>query len=127
MFGTYDILLGGESVGKAQVSRQGLYACFQCRLRLAGEVMYKLTLVRDGGTLDLGVPVPQGDVFTLNTRIPIKRIGEGPFTIRAVPRHTPVGKRFVPLKEDEPFRYLAKLNEAAYAMQDGQVGIMIQD
>ena len=125
MADTYDVLLGGEAAGKAQVSREGLYYCFQCRLHLSGEVMYKLILQKEGQSLDLGVPVPQGNLFTLTTRIPIKRIGEGPFTIRAVPKHAPVGKRFVPLKEDEPFRYLSKLNEAVFAVQDGKSGILI--
>ena len=127
MIGTYDILLGGEAVGKAQVTREGLYYCFACRLRLSGEVMYKLTLVKDEESLDLGVPAPQGGVFTLTTRIPAKRIGDGPFLIRAVPKHAPMGTKFVPLKEDEPFRYLTRLNEAVFAKVNGQPGIFLKE
>ena len=53
---TYDILLGGEGVGKAQVTREGLYYCFRCQLHLSGEVMYKLVLQKEGQSLDLGIP-----------------------------------------------------------------------
>ena len=125
MADTYDILLGGEAAGTARVTREGLYYCFSCQLRLSGEVMYKLVLQKDGETVDLGIPAPQGNVFTLTTRIPIKRVGDAPFSIRAVPKHAPVGSRFVPLKEDEPFRYLSRLNEAVFAVRDGKPGILI--
>ena len=124
---TYDILLGGEAVGKAQVTREGLYYCFRCQLRLSGEVMYKLTLIKDGENLDLGVPAPQGEVFALTTRIPVKRIGDGSFSIRAVPKHAPVGTKFVPLKEDEPFRYLNRLNDAVYARVKDQPGLILKE
>lgn len=125
--GNYDILLGGEPVGTAQVTREGLYYCFFCRLRLSGEVMYKLVLQKDGNTVDLGIPAPQGEMFTLTTRIPIKRIGDGPFLIRAVPKHAPVGIKFVPLKEDEPFRYLNKLNDAVFTRVNRQPGLLLKE
>ena len=127
MMHTYDILLGGETVGSAQVTREGLYYCFHCSLNLSGEVMYKLVLQKEEESVYLGIPAPQGGAFTLTTRIPIKRIGDGPFTIRAVPKHAPVGSRFIPLKEDEPFRYLNRLNDAAYAIVKGQPGIILKD
>ena len=127
MDGTYDILLGGESAGNARVTREGLYNRFDCSLRLSGEVMYKLTVTGSNGSLDLGVPAPNGQWFSLTTRIPVKRVGEGPFSFRAVPKHAKVGNRFVPLKEDEPFRYLSKLNDATFAIQNGQPGIMLPE
>lgn len=124
---TYDILLGGEPAGTAQVTREGLYYCFSCRLRLSGEVMYKLVLQKDGNTVDLGIPAPQGGAFTLTTRIPAKRIGDGPFLIRAVPKHAPVGTKFVPLKEDEPFCYLNRLNHAVFTRVNRQPGLLLKE
>ena len=127
MIGTYDILLGGEAIGKAQVTREGLYYCFSCRLRLSGEVMYKLVLQKEGETVDLGIPAPQGGAFTLTTRIPVKRIGDGPFLIRAVPKHAPLGIKFVPLKEDEPFCYLNRLNHAVFTRVNRQPGLLLKE
>lgn len=127
MIGTYDILLGGEAAGKAQVTQEGLYYCFRCRMNLSGEVMYKLVLQRDGETMDLGVPAPQGEVFTLTTRIPCKKVGDSPFVIRAVPKHGPVGTKFIPLKEDEPFRYLNRLSDATYARVNRKAGLLLKD
>lgn len=127
MDGTYDILLGGESAGNARVTREGLYYRFDCSLRLSGEVMYKLTVTGSNGTLDLGVPAPNGQAFTLTTRIPVKRVGDGPFLIRAVPKHAPVGTKFVPLKEDEPFRYLNKLNDAVFTRVNRQPGLLLKE
>ena len=125
--GNYDILLGGEPVGTAQVTREGLYDCFRCQLKLSGEVMYKLILQKEGETVDLGIPAPQGEVFTLTTRIPIKRIGDGPYLIRAVPKHAPVGTVFVPLKEDEPFRYLNRLNDAVFTYINRQPCLILKE
>ena len=127
MNGAYDILLGGEPAGTAQVTREGLYYCFRCQVSLSGEVMYKLVLQKEDETLDLGIPAPQGDAFTLTTRIPVKRVGDGLFSIRAVPRHAPVGTAFVPLKEDEPFRYLSRLNEAAFDIVNGHPGVVLNE
>lgn len=87
--------------------------------------MYKLVLQKEENTMDLGIPAPQGDVFTLTTRIPAKRVGDGPFSIRAVPKHAPVGGKFVPLKEDEPFRYLSKIYESVFTVQDGETGLLL--
>lgn len=126
MDGTYDILLGGESAGNARVTREGLYYRFDCCLRLSGEVMYKLILQKGAETLNLGIPVPQGNLFTLRTRIPAKRVGDGAFVIHAVPKHTALDGRFVPLKEDEPFRYLSKLYDAVFTVRDGQPGLLLK-
>ena len=124
---SYDIFLGGEVAGKAQVTREGLYFRFSCRLRLSGEVIYKLVLQKGEETVDLGIPAPEGEMFTLTTRIPIKRVGDGPFMIRAVPKHAPLDGRFVPLKEDEPIHYLSKMYDAVFTVRDGQPGLMFPE
>ena len=38
----YDVLLGDEPIGKAQVKKEGLYYCISCRCRLSGEVVYRI-------------------------------------------------------------------------------------
>lgn len=125
MEGTYDIVLGGSSIGTVQVTKEGLYYRFRCRCRLSGEVMYKLTAQWDGHTESLGVPVPENGEFCLSVRLPIKRFGQEKPRFRAVPKHEPVSGRFVPISPEEPFRYLHRLNEAVFAVQDGQPGVIL--
>lgn len=121
----YDIDLGGQCIGKARVERQGLYYIFDCRCDLSGEVVYRLT-ARCGEKMEnLGIPVPQNGTFVLRRKIPVKRLGEGDFTIRAVPKHFQSAERFVPLSPEEPFRYLRRLEDAILQVRDGTVGVVI--
>lgn len=126
MEGTYDILLGGTAIGQAQVTRQGLYLHFACRCRLTGTVIYQLTVGTGAQTAKLGIPVPEGGWFVLNTQLPKKQLAEGPLCIRAVPRH-PELKGFIPVKPEEPFAYLTRLKDAYLAQRNGQTGILFKD
>ncbi len=122
-----EIMLGGRSIGRAEVRREGLYYSFDCRCRLSGEVVYRLTARCGEKTENLGIPVPEGNGFVLRTRIPVKRLGEGEITLRAEPKHTQLSGKFVPLSPEEPFRYLRRLQDAFLQVRDGQVGIVIKN
>ena len=123
----YPIFLGGQTVGEARVRREGLYYCFSCRCKLSGTMICRLTAVCDGIAENLGIPVPDGEWFCLNTRIPAKRLGEGMMTIRAVPKHGRLEGKFVPLSPEEPFAYLSRLKNAFLEVRGGQVGVTIRD
>lgn len=127
MEGVYEVLLGGQSIGKAQVERQGLYYRFSCRCRFSGEVIYKLEVTCGDRTESLGIPVPEGGAFVLNTRVPVKRLGEGAPRFRAVPRHGALRGQFVPLSPEEPFAYLSRLQNAFLEIRDGRPGIVLRD
>ncbi len=121
------ILLGGQAVGTAEVRREGLYYCFDCQCRLSGEIMYRLTVRCGERTENLGIPVPEGGRFVLRSRIPVKRLGEGTFLIRAEPKHAELMGKFVPLSPEEPFRYLRRLQDAFLQVRDGQVGVVFRE
>lgn len=123
----YDILLGGQSIGEASVQRQGLYYCFDCKCKLSGEVVYRLQVRCGENTENLGIPVPQGQWFRLQTRIPVKRLGEGELHFRAVPKHAQLEGKFIPLSPEEPFKYLQRLQNAFLQVRDGKVGVVIHD
>lgn len=127
MEGTYRILLSGEPVGQAVVERQGLYYRFCCRCRFSGEIMYKLTVSCGAITENLGIPVPSGREFQLNTTIPIKRLGEGEPEFRAVPRHAQLQGKFVPISPEEPFRYLTRLHNAFLEIRNGRTGVVLTE
>jgi len=122
----YGVLLGGQSIGKAKVERQGLYYSISCRCRLSGEVVYKLTVSCGENTENLGILVPEGGAFVLTTRIPAKRFGEGEFSFRAVPRHTELRGKFVPISPETPFAYLSRLENAFMEIRNGQPGVRFQ-
>ncbi|MBE6924023.1 MAG: hypothetical protein E7466_02120, partial [Ruminococcaceae bacterium] len=83
----YDIRMGRDVIGKVNVERQGLYYHFSCRCRLSGTVIYRVVVTGGGHSENLGVLVPVGDVFGLEKKIPVKRLGEGAFRFQAMPKH----------------------------------------
>ncbi|MBQ2785904.1 MAG: hypothetical protein IJF02_05325 [Oscillospiraceae bacterium] len=125
--GTYPILRGGEPIGQACVVKKGLYYHFSCRCDLSGEVIYRLTVSCGEKCESLGVPVPEGEGFVLNSRIPVNKLGQGEMTVRAVPKHSKLEEKFIPISPDEPFEYLRQLEKAVFEKRNGQPGILIRD
>ena len=122
----YDVLLGDEPIGKAQVKKEGLYYCISCRCRLSGEVVYRIEAKGDAGTEDLGVLVPENGAFVITKRIPAKRLGQGALQFRAVPRRIKTDEKFVPISPEEPFAYLSRLENAYLQIRNGQKGIVLR-
>lgn len=126
MDGVYDVLFSGQPVGKVRVERQGLYYCFSSCCQLSGEVIHKLAVTCGEHTENLGILVPEGKVFVLRVKIPVKRVGEGELHFRILPRHRELTGKFVPLSPEEPFRYLARLENAFLEVRDGKIGITLR-
>jgi hypothetical protein len=127
MEGIYPIERAGNTIGQAEVTRQGLYYHFTCRCRLSGEVICRLAAVCGDKVENLGVPVPENGEFVLRKKIPASHLGEGKLHIRVLPKHSELTGRFVPLSPEEPFRYLSRLQNAYLERRNGQVGIVIQE
>ena len=70
----------------------------------------------------LGTPAPEDGLFVLRTRLPMKRFcgGDLRFCIDGT------DQLFVPVKPDEPFLYLKKLESAGCALRNGQCGVVIK-
>lgn len=124
---TYPILRGGETIGQACVEKKGLYYHFSCRCDLSGEVIYRLTASCGEKYENLGVPVPDSENFVLSTRIPVNKLGQGDMTVRAVPKHSSLEGKFIPISPDEPFEYLRKLEKAVFEKRNGQPGIVLRE
>lgn len=122
----YDVRLNGKAVGQAQVRKEGLYYRFQCQCRLSGDVC-KLEVSCGGKRVSLGVLVPMGDGFGLETKLPVKRIGEGNMEFCIIPNRSVLTGKFVPIYPEEPFAYIEKLKNAHLARQNGQTGVIIQE
>ena len=124
----YPVRFGEASVGKAQVTRQGLYYHVSCRCRLSGEGMYRLEVSSGEKRVNLGILVPMDFGFGLQTQFPVSRVGEGELNFCLRPRHEePVGRHFVPIIPEEPFSYLERLKDAFLEIQNGKKGASIPE
>lgn len=127
MEGYYELKFGGQTVGKVQVAREGLYYRFRCRCRLPGDGVCRV-LVRCGEAQEsLGILTPTGDGFGLETRLAAKKLGEGSPAFLVVPNRKKLEGKFVPIKPEEPFSYIARLKDAYLAYHDGQPCAVIKD
>lgn len=126
MEGNYGVYFGNKLAGKVQVLRQGLYYRFICRCQLTGDVVCRLSVSCDDRRESLGVVVPMDGGFGLDTKLPVKRLGEGSMEFRLIPKHDVPEEKFVPIYPEEPFAYIARLKDAYLARKDGQVGVMLE-
>ena len=122
----YEIMLGDKSVGQAFVTREGLYYRIRCRCELSGETVCRVQVRCGNRCEDLGILVPQDGEFGLETRVPVKKIGEGSLAFSVVPRHRAPEAGFIPLSPEEPFRYITRLKDAYLAKREGKTGILIR-
>lgn len=124
---TFDVYLGNEVTGLAQVEKRGLYYRISCRCRLTGAVIYRLVVTCGDKDVKLGVFVPDADAFSTVTTIPIKHIGDGQMRFKIAPIHAPVEEHFIPLTATEPFAYISQLENAHLQRRDDTVGIVLRD
>lgn len=127
MEGCYEMHFGGRAVGKAQVDRLGLYYRFTCRCRMPGEVISRVVVRCGDVKTDLGILVPTGDGFGLDTKVAVKKLGQGSPEFLVVPNHPEVKDKFIPIKPEEPFSYIERLKDAYLARQNGQLGMVIKE
>ena len=127
MEGTYVITQFGEPVGQATVRRQGLYWQFSCRCDLSGETVCRVRVTCGGQQTNLGILVPEGGKFVLNTKVAASKLGSGTPEFTCQPRHPELQGKFIPLRPEEPFAYLHRLEDAFLARQNGELGIVIPE
>lgn len=127
MDGSYEIYLGDRPVGTATVEREGLYYHFSCRCALSGEVMHRLLLRCGGKETDLGLCVPLDGGFGTEKRIPVKQCGDGEPNFYLRPKNAERKGRFIPLRPEEPFAYIHRLENAFLERRGVETGIFIPD
>ena len=123
----YCVLSGDEIIGKVFVQRQGLYYHFRCRCSITGAVKYKLIVNCGENTVDLGLCIPHSDGFGMDTKLPIKRVGDGELTFRLMPKHNKLVGEFLSVASEEPFGHIQKLQQAHLALQGGLVGVIVNE
>ncbi len=118
----YDVCLEDQPVGQVRVTKQGLYYCFECTAKLSGAMPYRLRVMTDTEVYDLGILIPVEKVFGISTKVPIKRFQNQSFSF-ALTENKPVKKGlFVPIRSEESFAYLQRLEQAYLEFRQGQPG-----
>ena len=84
-------------------------------------------MICEGEPVHLGILVPVGESFGLETCLPVKRIGEIEPEFQVMPGRVVTNGRFVPIKPEEPFAYIARLKDAFLAYQNGQAGVILKE
>ena len=119
----YPVYLRDERVGNATVLRQGLYCRVYCRCRFNGEGFFRLCMTDGMQHKDLGILVPDGDSFVVDTSIKAMALQDQHLSFRIV---QPGKERvFIPIVEGEDFLHLDKLRKASFENRNGVCGVMI--
>lgn len=121
----YSVLQNGQHCGKATVIRVGLYYQIRCRCILPTEDIFRLRAECGNSLVNLGVLVPTEDRFGLDTRIPVKQLGDGELTFSVLSKREPPAGQFVPILAEEPFAYISRLKESFLEIRNGQPGIRV--
>lgn len=122
----YPVMDQDKQIGRAQLTREGLYYRLVCRCKLPAGGMCRLEIQCGEKRADLGILVPVENGFGLDTHFPVNRIGTGEIVFRLQPhRDASMERIFIPLKPEEPFRYLSRLKDAFLETRGGQRGISI--
>ena len=119
----YDIYMDAQSVGQAEVIKEGLYYRFSCKCRLPDEGIYRITVTDGNNTKNLGICVPAGDLFCLTTRIPKKHFSGENLKFSLVPKDSQ--QTIIPVETNKPFADLDKLASAHLQESDGKTEIII--
>ena len=116
----YPVLWNQEEVGEVGVTKQGLYYVFSCRMQLPPGSRCRLYACSQGDSRDLGLCIPEGNFFVLQTRIPAKYFPEEEYSFCL---NQPATGRFVPVRKDRPFPELDKLESGKFSISGGEPGI----
>ena len=123
MEGIYEIMLWDDPVGKVEVTREGLYYRFRCRCDLTEDTVCRVM----AGKESLGILVPAVEGFELDTKLPVKRFGVGVPEFRLSPNKPVLEGKFIPIKPEEPFAYLERLQDAFLVRRGDEIGICIKE
>lgn len=127
MDASYQILHEKNTVGTCTAVQEGLYIRFSCKCTVPQGEIYTAYLRSEGCEIKLGIPIPEGSGYTLEKRIPAKRIPGGSLSVILRSKADEKKKRFSPIYPDEPFAYLDKLENAFLLIRDGRMGIVIRE
>lgn len=117
----YPVFWNGKEAGEVAVVKQGLYYQFSCRVDLPPGSHCRLFAHTAAGSRDLGLCIPDGNRFILQTRIPVKHFSEGEYRFCL---NQPVAGEFVAVSSQQPFSAMDRLEAGRFAMWGNEPGIL---
>lgn len=119
----YRIYADGADVGTVHVHRSGLYYHFSCRCQCNEGTPYRISVFCEGSITDLGLCIPMGTVFGIETKIPVKLVGSGEMRFDARPNNHALEDNFYEVCDTEPFSMLSILRYSYMVTRDGKRGV----
>jgi len=127
MLGIHRILYNDKPVGEATVVKEGLFYKIICKCAGFEDIPHCVVAEWNDFKLDLGICVRTGNGLGLTTRIQCGKIPTGmPVFRMSVKRRKQVGE-FFPLRPEEPFRYIQRLNDAMLVKRGEEYGIVFKE
>ena len=123
----YTVYYMEKEVGYVFLEKEGLYWRINCRLDHIERGYYRLNVKNGACIFDLGLCVPVDNGLGMNTRVPIKRIGEEYLNFFLKHSKNEERQLFVPIRAEEPFVYLQRLEKAYLDRKDGILGVRFRD
>ena len=113
----YDVIRDGQSVGRVEISREGLYYRIRCRCPVADGKIHRLY----AGDENLGVLIPDRGELTLESKVAAKRLKPGcAFSLDENRRE------FIPIHPGEAFPCLEKVRQSKLAFREGEPGLFME-
>ena len=127
MEGQYQVFLDEKVAGKIQIKRSGLYYEILCRCHLPADTVFRLSARWEDRQENIGILIPEEDgSFSLKKKIACRHFGKGKPTFTVARNRGPLAQVFIPIRPEEPFAYIHRLNDAFLEYRDGQPGIRLQ-
>lgn len=114
-------------IGEARVSRQGLYYDIRCACKCCGDSAVRAVVQCGDQKADLGILVPEGNVYAASTRIAVSKLGTGFFRFFVQSKHGTEQQPLVPIKPEEPFAYISQLENIRLQKENGRLYAQIQE
>lgn len=122
---SYDIVENGYIVGTAEIETEGLYLNVRARCSPRDKQIHRLILFSSAGQIDLGVCVPEDNVYVVNKRVQRKLIGEDVLQFILEPKENAGQRQFVPVDSGKPFAYLDVLHSCYFENRSGIYGVVL--
>lgn len=122
----YDIYMGPNEIGKAEMIREGLYMRIRCFCNIKKKGIYRIHMCGSDKTVDLGVCVPQNSGYAVDTKIAVKNIPGGSIRFELNDSTKHCDGPFIRLDLERPFSQLSKLEKARLKYHNGEMMLMIE-
>lgn len=113
----FEVWMDDRVVGAVKAEQEGLYYRFTCTCRPPDDGLYRLWVSDGTVDRDLGICVPEGNVFTLTKSIPAKQLSPGKLSFTLHPSAERAGSNRV--RETVRFRDLELLDHARLCDERG--------